>query len=250
VKHRFRILVIEDNSEVLDMVQMMLEREGFEVVIAEDALIGLREAYRTHPDIVLLDVMMPGMDGFEALNRIRELTDVPVIIMTGHATGADDVVRGFTTGADDYITKPFNRSELISRIYARLRGGAGGDTSKNAYVSPDASVVLNVDRHEITIEGRHVYLPPKEFKVLQLLLRQPGQVVPVDAILTHVWGAERVGEPDLVKQYIYRIRKRIEAGTDSKRYIHSVRGGGYYFEIPRVKDPEDTDPAKDSEVQR
>ena len=242
MKHRFRVLVIEDNKEVLTMVQMMLEREGFEVIMAENALIGLREAYRTHPDIVLLDVMMPEMDGFETLQRIRELTDVQVIIMTGHATGAEDVVRGFTTGADDYITKPFNRAELISRIYARLRGGAGTDSGTNAYVSPDASVILNVDRHEITIEGRHVYLPPKEFSVLQLLLRQPGQVVPVDTILAHVWGEERVGEPDLVKQYIYRIRKRIEAGPDSRRYIYSVRGGGYYFEVPTSNDPTSESP--------
>lgn len=224
------------------MVQMMLEREGFDVIMAENAQAGLREAYRTHPDIVLLDVMMPEMDGFETLQRIRELTDVPVIMMTGHATGAEDVVRGFTTGADDYITKPFDRSELISRIYARLRAGTGGEAGTKAFVSPDASIILDTDRHEITIDGRHVYLPPKEFKVLQLLLRHPGQVVPVDTILAHVWGTERVGEPDLVKQYIYRIRKRIEAGSGSRRYVHSVRGGGYYFDVPVGKGTVSKDP--------
>lgn len=234
MNHRFRVLLIEDDAEILNMIEMMLEHEGFEVIKASSAVDGLRAAYRSHPDVILLDVMMPEMDGFEACRRIRELTDVPVLMMTGRAKEAEDVVRGFTAGADDYITKPFNRSELVSRIYARLRGAAEAKEEGCTYLSPDASVILNVNRHELIVEGRNIYLPPKEFQVLQLLLRHPGQVLSVDTILAQVWGPERVGEPDLVKQYIYRLRKRIEPQPDNPKYIHSVRGGGYFFEAPEL----------------
>lgn len=232
MKHQFRILVIEDNSEIADLLNMILSREGFDVVTAENAQAGLRAVYQAHPDAILLDVTMPEMDGFEACSRIRELTDVPVLMMTGHATETQDVVHGFAVGADDYITKPFSHSELISRIYARLRGATESKDDGYTYLSPDASIMLNVNRHELIVEGRYVYLPPREFKVLQLLLSHPGQVFSVDVILAKVWGSERVGEPDLIKQYIYRLRKRIEPNPRSPRYIRSVRGGGYYFEAP------------------
>ena len=231
MKQQFRILVIEDNQDILSLVEIMLTKEGFEVIKASNALDGLRAAYQMHPDAVILDVMMPGMDGFETCRRLREMTDVPVLLVTGKATETEDVVRGFSVGADDYITKPYHSSELVSRLYARLRNSTESRADGTALLSPDASILLNLDRHELVLDGKSIYLPPKEFKVLQALLRHPGQVLSVDAILAQVWGSERIGEPDLVKQYIYRLRKKIEPDANSPQYIHSVRGEGYYFEI-------------------
>jgi DNA-binding response OmpR family regulator len=199
--------------------------------MAQDALSGLRAAYQTHPDAILLDVMMPNMDGFEACRRLREMTDVPVIFVTGKATNMDDVVKGFSLGADDYITKPFNRSELVSRLNARLRRAGDREENDLEYISPAASIILNCSRHELVIGSRSVYLGPKEFQVIRLLIRHAGKVLSRDAILAQVWGPERVGEPDLVKQYIYRLRQKIELDPDIPRYIHSVRGEGYYFDV-------------------
>lgn len=232
MKNQFRILVIDDDSDTREMHRKVLVQEGFEVIVGRDALSGLRATYQSHPDAIILDVMMPDMDGFEACRRIREMTDVPILLVTGKATASDDIVRGFSVGADDYLVKPFSPSELISRLLARLHRSSKTQSNENEYLSPDASVILNSDRHELIIEGRTIYLPPKEFQVLRLLLRHPGQVLGLNAILSQVWGAERIGETDLVKQYIYRLRKKIEPDPSSPRYIHSVRGEGYYFQVP------------------
>jgi DNA-binding response OmpR family regulator len=231
MKHTFRILVIDDSQEILDMLELMLGKEGFEVILANDAASGLRAVYQSHPDAVLLDVMMPDMDGFEVCRRIRELTDTPVLLFTGKATETEDVVHGFSVGADDYIIKPFRASELISRLYARLRGANDNNTSSCSYLSPDASVMLNVDRRELVIKGLSIYLPPKEFRLLELLVRHPGQVFSTNAILAQIWGPERIGEADLVKQCVYRLRKKVEPDPNTPQYIHSVRGEGYFFEV-------------------
>jgi DNA-binding response OmpR family regulator len=231
---QFRILVIEDDPEMREMLKMILAAEGFDVVLARDAMTGLRAAYQTHPDAILLDVMMPNMDGFEACRRLREMTDVPVIFVTGRATEMDDVVKGFSLGADDYLTKPFNRSELISRLNARLRRTSERVDNDIEYISPTASVILNSSRHELVIGERSIYLGPKEFEVVRLLIRHAGKVLSRDAILAQVWGSDRVGEPDLVKQYIYRLRKKIEEEPNNPRYVHSVRGEGYYFDAAEL----------------
>jgi DNA-binding response OmpR family regulator len=230
MKQQFRVLVIDDNQDMLDMMEIMLDHEGFEVVTAADPVTGLRVVYQEHPDAVILDVMMPQMDGFEVCRRIRELTDVPVLLYTGKAREPEDVVRGFSVGADDYLVKPFRPSELASRLFARLRSSSESRAEARAYVSPDASVILNVDRRELVFRGETIYLPPKEFKVLEMLLRHAGQVVSTNAILLQVWGSDHIGQTDLVKQCVYRLRKRIEGDPSVPRLIHSVRGEGYYFE--------------------
>lgn len=230
MQRQFRVLLIDDEPELLEMLELMLVAEGFDVVTAQDALSGLRAAYQAHPDIILLDVMMPNMDGFEACRRLREMTEVPILFLTGKAKGKDDVVRGFALGADDYLTKPFDRSELISRITARLRRAGEHIENEVEYMSPTGSVILNCSRHELVIGERSVYLGPKEFDVIRLLIRHSGKVLSRNAILAQVWGPERVGEPDLVKQYIYRLRQKIEPDPNSPQFIHSVRGEGYYFD--------------------
>jgi two-component system response regulator RegX3 len=229
MRRRFRILVVDDQTDVLKVLEAMLTAEGFEVVVARDALSALRAAYQEHPDAILLDVMMPDMDGFEACRRLREMTDVPIIFVT--AKGAiEDIVQGLSLGADDYVVKPFERSELISRLAACLRRVGERTDEGGDYLFPAEAVVLDCDRHELVIGNRTVYLTPKEFEVLRLLIRHVGKVLSTDAILTRVWGPDWIGEPDLVKQYVYRLRQKIEPDPGSPRYLHTVRGGGYYFD--------------------
>lgn len=226
---QFRVLAIDDQAGVLEMLQVVLGAEGFEVFTAQDALSGLRLAYQTRPDVILLDVVMPGVDGFEACRRLREMTDVPIIFVTARGT-IEDVVRGFSLGADDYVVKPFEHSELVSRLFAALRRASEREDREQEVLFPAASVMLDCGRHELIIGHRTVYLTPKEFEVLRLLIRHAGRVLSPDAILARVWGPEWVGEPDLVKQYIYRLRQKIEPDPKSPRYIRTVRSSGYFFE--------------------
>ncbi len=229
MRRRFRVLVIDDQPDVLAVLRAMLIAEGFDVVVARDALSGLRAAYQAHPDAILLDVMMPNVDGFEACRRLREMTDVPIIFVTAKGT-IEDIVRGLSLGADDYVVKPFERSELVSRLTACLRRAGERTDEGGDFLFPADSVMLDCDRHELVIGNQTVYLTPKEFEVLRLLVRHAGKVLSTDAILTRVWGPEWIGEPDLVKQYIYRLRRKIEPDPGSPRHLHTVRGGGYYFD--------------------
>lgn len=228
--HNLRVLVVDDQQEMLDMLNLILTSAGFEVLCASDGASALRAAYQYHPDAILLDVMMPGMDGFEVCRRMRDLTNVPIIFVTAKAS-IEDIVSGFTAGADDYLVKPFHHLELITRLTACLRRNIDREGDKSRVIFPSPSLILDCDRHELEIGGRKVYLTPNEFKVLRLLMRHAGRVLSTDAILAQVWGPEYIGEPDLVKQYIYRLRQKIEPDPNAPRYIHTVRGEGYYFEI-------------------
>ena len=226
---RLSVLAVDDQSEALELLQIMLAADGFDVMVATDALSALRAAYQTHPDAILLDVMMPGVDGFEACRRLREVTDVPIIFVTAKGT-IDDIVRGLSLGADDYVVKPFDRSELVGRLTACLRRAGERNDEKIGLLFPSDSVVLDCGRHELVIEDRATYLTPKEFGVLRLLIRHAGKVLSTDAILTRVWGPECIGDPDLVKQCIYRLRQKIESDPRLPQYLHTVWGEGYYFE--------------------
>jgi len=229
MRRQFRILVVDDHPDVVAILQAMLTAEGFDVVAAQDALSALRAAYQAHPDAILLDVMMPNVDGFEACRRLREMTDVPIIFVTAKGT-IKDIVHGLSLGADDYVVKPFDRSELVSRLAACLRRASERTEKGSDFLFPASSIMLDCDRHELVIGNQTVYLTPKEFEVLRLLTRHAGKVLSTDAILTRVWGPEWIGEPDLVKQYIYRLRQKIEPNPRSPQYLHTVRGGGYYFD--------------------
>jgi DNA-binding response OmpR family regulator len=222
------VLVIDDQAEARKMLGHMLNAEGFEVVTAEDAVAGLRAAYETHPDAILLDVMMPHVDGYDACRRLREVTDVPIIFLTA-LSGIDDVVQGFSVGADDYVVKPFARSELMSRLRTCLKRASASGERKGDLLFSGTEVMLDCTRHEAVIGDSAVYLTPKEFELLRLLMRHAGKVLGTDAILAQVWGPERLGERNLVKQFIYRLRKKLEPDPSSPRYIFTDRGWGYYF---------------------
>jgi two-component system KDP operon response regulator KdpE len=229
MSHRFRLLAIDDDPGTLTILKLALSRKGFDVIIAEDAISGLRSAYQAHPDVILLDIMMPNMNGFDACRRLREMTDVPIIFVTARGL-IEDVVRGLSSGADDYVVKPFECSELASRVMACLRRASERNEDKTDFIFPATSIVLDCGRHELMIDNRMVYLAPKEFEVLRMLAKYAGRVLSADAILNSVWGPEWVGEKDLLKQYIYRLRQKIEIDPDAPRYLHTVRGEGYYFD--------------------
>lgn len=229
MRRRFRVLAIDDHPDVLAILQAMLTKEGFDVEVAPDALSGIRLAYEKHPDAILLDVMLPDLNGFEVCRRLREMTEVPIIFVTAKGT-IEDIVKGLSLGADDYVVKPFERKELLSRLTACLRRASERTEEGIDLIFPASSIMLDSDRHELMIENRTIYLTPKEFEVLRLMVRHAGKVLSTDAILTRVWGPEWIGEPDLVKQYIYRLRQKIELEPGSPQYLHTVRGGGYYFD--------------------
>ena len=156
---------------------------------------------------------------------------MPIIFVTAKGT-IEDIVHGLSLGADDYLVKPFNHAELTSRLMTCLRRGTKQIESESNSLSPTASMTLDCDRHEILIRDRTVYLTPKEFEVLRLMIHHAGKVLSVDTILTKAWGSAWVGESDLVKQYIYRLRQKIEQDPEAPRYLHTVRGEGYCFEPP------------------
>ncbi|MBN1179319.1 MAG: response regulator transcription factor [Anaerolineae bacterium] len=224
-----RILVIDDEHEFLELLQVILENQGFDVVTTTDPLAGLRLAYQARPDLILLDVMMPDVDGFEVCRRLRDITEVPIIFVTAKSA-LEDIVHGLSLGADDYVIKPFAQAELISRIRANLRTESEATKPSGDVLFPAESMILDCGRRELTIGSRKVYLRPKEFEVLRLLVHHAGKVLSTDAILLQVWGAARLGEVHLVKQYVYRLRYKIESDPDAPRYIKTARNYGYYFD--------------------
>mgnify|MGYP006305775337 CR=1 FL=1 len=230
MRNKATVLVIDDEKDALKMLHILLDGEGYDVVLANGAEPGLHSAYRTHPDVILLDVMMPGMDGFEVCRRLREMTAAPIIFVTAKGT-IENIVQGFSAGGDDYIVKPYDFSELLCRLQVALRRGNDRDDITPDVLFSDNSVVLHLDRHELEINGRVVHLTPKEFEVLRLLIRHAGKVLSHDAILAQIWGFERMGDLDLIKQYIYRLRQKIEKDPESPTYIHTVWGEGYYFDL-------------------
>ncbi len=224
------ILVIDDDVDILRMLKLALTRNGFDVIMAASGLDGLRRAYETHPDAIILDVMMPMHDGFEICRRLREMTEVPIIFLTAKGT-VDDIVRGLALGADDYVTKPFNEKELVSRLVACLRRAANKEEAPDILVFTQGTFVLDRSRRHAVVNGEIVHLTPTEYEVLDYLVRHVGKVLSRDAILARVWGSEYLGETELVKQFIYRLRQKIETEPRKPRFIHTVPSTGYFFEV-------------------
>jgi len=237
---RARILIIEDDAPYSEILRMRLEEEGFEIRQTGDAASGMRAAYDWHPAAILLDVVMPGLDGFEACQRLREMTDAVIIITSVHGRD-EDIVRGLDAGADDYVVKPFDYQVLRSRLLACLRRGSDArPMSPVRLAKSEALLMADPERRLVFIsDGRAVQLTPREFELLQYLLRNRGKVLSARAILANVWGPEYAGEDTLVKQFIHRLRTKLETDPASPEYIVTIRGSGYTFE-------EDTKPRNGS----
>ncbi len=222
-----KILVIDDEDTTVQLLSILLEHKGFEVVKAYQAEEGLRKAYRSHPDLVLLDIMMPDMDGWEVCRRLRELSDVPIIFLTAR-TDIKDVVKGLELGADDYIVKPYDNDELIARIRAHLRRVPRSAVAEEL-VFDGGRIRVNLLNRELFVDGDPCHVTPKEFSLLSLLTRSAGRVVTRKELVTEAWGSEFSDAGDNLKLYIHYLRKKIEKDPTRPEYILTSRGVGYRF---------------------
>ena len=225
---RRRVLVVDDEERMVRFIRLNLEHDGFlvsEAFNGKDALQQLREGA---PDLILLDVMMPGLDGFEVLQMIREVSKIPVLMLTAKGE-EDDRVRGLELGADDYITKPFSPREMVSRVKAVLRRTEDSSGSMHGLIEVDERLKVDFDRREIWLEGKIVKLRPTEYRLLYHLVQNAGWVVTHDQLLTKVWGYEYRDEPHYVRLYINYLRKKLEEDPSNPKYILTERGVGYRF---------------------
>jgi len=222
-----RVLVIEDEESYREALSYMLGKEGFDVVEAEDGLAGLAEYDRVGADIVLLDLMMPGLSGTDVFRQLRARGPVPVIMVTARDGEVDKVV-GLELGADDYVTKPFSHRELVARIRAVLRRGQ--DVELIPEVVEVSGVRMDVERHVVSVDGRPVRLALKEFELLEMLLRNAGRVMTRGQLIDRIWGADYVGDTKTLDVHIKRLRTKIEPDPANPRHLITVRGLGYKFE--------------------
>jgi DNA-binding response OmpR family regulator len=222
-----RVLVIEDDADIALGVQTVLGRNGFEVTTATEGREGLRVFHSKRPDIVVLDVGLPEMDGWTVLERIRELSEVPVLMLTAHGQEADKV-RGLRSGADDYLTKPFGNAEFIARLQALLRRTAGFEHTA-AQIYDDGSIRVDFAAHEVQVDGKPVELTATEFRLLAALVRHRGQVLSPVKLLDLVWSDPFGVGPDRVKYSVMRLRRKLGATTGAGSPIEAVRGFGYRY---------------------
>ena len=217
-----RVLIVEDESTLAASVRFHLEREGFDVDVALDGVQGLELFRARPPDVVLLDLMLPGMSGMDVCRHIRTTSDTPVIMLTAKDSEAD-IVAGLEVGADDYVTKPFSMRELTARVRANLRR----PVAKQEEVLKAGPLTLDVVRHEVRVAGREVQLRPKEFALLEILLLERGRLVSRDSLLESVWGPAFYGDPKTLDVHIRRLRAKIEEDPHRPTLILTVRGFGY-----------------------
>lgn len=222
------ILIVDDEPRILDFVRMNLELEGYRVVTATSGLEALQKVRSEIPDLVILDVMMPDMDGFETLRELRKLSSVPVIMLTVRAEERDRVL-GLELGADDYIGKPFSHRELLSRIKAVLRRAEMVPPAPKKQITIDEHLTIDFDRREVIVDGKHVQLRPTEYRLLYHLVSNAGRVMTHEALLTRVWGHEYRDESHYLRLYITYLRQKIEPDPARPRYILTERGIGYRF---------------------
>ncbi|PKO23493.1 MAG: DNA-binding response regulator [Chloroflexi bacterium HGW-Chloroflexi-1] len=223
-----RILIVDDEARIRRFVHMNLDLEGYDVSEAENGLDALARVRDEFPDLVLLDVMMPDLDGFETLAHIREFSAVPVIMLTVKSD-EEDRIRGLDLGADDYVTKPFSPRELSSRIRAVLRRVEPSPSQTAEPLVIDEDLAVDFPRREVIVRGERVRLRPTEYKLLVHLVENAGWIVPQETLLAKVWGPEYRDDSQLLRLYITYLRKKIEADSSKPRYILTERGVGYRF---------------------
>ncbi len=223
-----RVLVVEDEESYSDALSYMLRKEGFEVAVATTGTAALEAFDRTGADLVLLDLMLPGLPGTEVCRTLRQKSNVPVIMLTAKDSEIDKVV-GLELGADDYVTKPFSSRELVARIRAVMRR-RGEDEALLPTALEAGPVRMDVERHVVTVRGESVQLPLKEFELLEVLLRNAGRVLTRMQLIDRVWGADYVGDTKTLDVHVKRLRAKIETDPANPEFIVTVRGLGYKFE--------------------
>ena len=222
-----KVLVVEDEESYRDALSYVLAKEGFEVAVAATGSAGLAEFERAGADIVLLDLMLPGLAGTEVCRRLRQLSNVPVIMVSAKDSEVAKVV-GLELGADDYVTKPFSPRELVARIRAVLRRGQ--DVERPSTTLESGRVRMDVERHVVSVDGVDVRLPLKEFELLELFLRNPGRVLTRGQLIDRVWGADDVGDTKTLDVHVKRLRAKIEPDPAQPRHLMTVRGLGYKYD--------------------
>jgi DNA-binding response OmpR family regulator len=223
-----RILLIEDDVEFSNLTRMWLKNAGYDVLSAEDGVEGMRRIYSSRPNLVLLDANIPKMDGWEVCRRIRDMSDIPVLMVTvnGHKS---DRIRGFDLGADDYITKPVDFRELIARVQAVLRRTGSTVIDNEPSNFHNGEIEIEWRSRQVCVRGQRVKLSPTEFKILSCLIKNRGWIVTHEQLLEKAWGPNYIGDKSFVKLYIRYLRQKIEKNPHNPRLILTERGVGYYF---------------------
>ncbi|MBR6523811.1 MAG: response regulator transcription factor [Clostridia bacterium] len=231
------ILVVEDEKPILDILQFNLEKEGYKVATAMDGETAVSSAIQLNPDLILLDVMLPGMDGFEVCKNVRTRSDVPIIMLTARGEEVDKIL-GLEIGADDYITKPFSMRELSARIKANMRRTAPVEgeqpSSSGGKIIQSGQLKIDCDRYEVYRDGQPVILTLREFELIKFLAMQPEKVFSRETLLERVWGYEFFGDVRTVDVTVRRLREKVEEDPSAPRYIMTKRGVGYYFNNKEV----------------
>ncbi|WJY67216.1 response regulator transcription factor [Corynebacterium auris] len=225
------ILIVEDEESLADPLAYLLRKEGFETTVVGDGPTALEEFEKTSVDLVLLDLMLPGMSGTEVCRRLRATSSVPIIMVTARDTEIDKVV-GLELGADDYVTKPYSTRELVARIRAVLRRGADseGEDYEDAQIVEVGRVKMDVERHTVLVDGQPVPMPLKEFDLLEYLMRNAGRVLTRGQLIDRIWGANYVGDTKTLDVHVKRLRTKIEVEPSRPTQLVTVRGLGYKFE--------------------
>ena len=226
-----KILVVDDEKPISDIIKFNLIKEGYDIETAFDGEEALKKVYQFQPDLVLLDVMLPKLDGFQVCRRIRESFNMPIIMLTAKEEEVDKVL-GFELGADDYITKPFGMRELIARVKANIRRlshvDVDGNTNGNNVIYA-GKLIIDLDRYEVTKEDRTIELTLREFELLKFLATQANQIFTREQLLKDVWGYEYFGDIRTVDVTVRRLREKVEEDSSEPTYIMTKRGVGYYF---------------------
>jgi len=223
-----RLLIVDDDQRLLEALVLYFDKQGYRVFTASEGDDGLRQLYKVHPDLVILDIMLPRMSGWEVCERIRQMTNVPIIMLTARGQEADRV-RGLEMGADDYVAKPFSLRELAARVEAVLRRSQGVQEQGDEVLYGDDYLVIDANRMEVHCAGQPVNLTATERRVLFLLARNQGRLLTARQILTSVWGPDYAEEVSYVRLYVWRLRQKIEPVPDQPRYILTEHGMGYRF---------------------
>ena len=227
-----KILIIDDDSAFLNLVEQVLTPKGYEVLKASSGREGLRLMFDQRPHLVLLDVVMPGTDGWQVCSRIREISDVPIIMITGRHKSEEDIVRGLDYGADDYLIKPVGSKELIARVRAVLRRAElpSSQEIRQGVIYSDGFLTVDITERKIIVDGKRTKLTPREFRLFTLLVENTGRILTHKQLLEKVWGWEYTDDLDYVRIYISHLRQKIEPEPSLPRYIITEPGVGYYFQ--------------------
>jgi two-component system KDP operon response regulator KdpE len=225
-----KILVIDDDPAFVRLVGRVLTQKGYEVLSANSGGEGLRLLFANKPDMVLLDVVMPGMDGWQTCSRIRDISDIPIIMLTAHEKTEDDTVRGLDYGADDYVIKPVGSKELVARVRAVIRRAELPSSPQGGgIIYSDDFLSVDIAGRKVMVKGERVRLTPVEFRLLALLMQNAGHILAHRQLLEKVWGWEYIDDLDYIRIYIWHLRQKIEPDPSQPKYIITEPGVGYYF---------------------